>query len=122
MLTILGANTEGGNAAAFHPSPVSSSRRFMRAVNAGDLQALTSDQKGIISTIRHIHDDENVSSENLKRTVADMYPPALLFSQEVRDLPSIYTELRAFLDSRGANMTLHSSRRVMMTPATNLYE
>ena len=51
-----------------------------------------------------------------------MYPPAVLFGQEIRDLAAIYTELRDFLDSRGANMNQHSSRRVIMTLATNLYE
>ena len=116
------ANTEGGNAAPSQPSSVSSTRRFMQTVNAGDLQGLMIAQKGITSTIRHLQDDDTVSSGNLKRTVAEMYPPAILFGQKIRDLPGIYTELRDFLDSRGANMNQHSSRRVMMTLATNLYE
>ena len=73
-------------------------------------------------TIRHLQDVDTVSSENLKRTVAGMYPLTVLFSQEIRDLPAIYSELRDFLDSRGANMTQHSSRRVMMTLSTSLYE
>ena len=34
----------------------------------------------------------------------------------------VYSRLRDFLDSRGCNLQQHSSRRIMMTLATNLYD
>ena len=51
-----------------------------------------------------------------------MFPPVDLFSNELRSLPSAYSELRSFLDSRGASMTQNSSKRIMITLAHNLYE
>ena len=56
------------------------------------------------------------------RSVADMFPPSDLFSKELRSLLSVCSELHNFLDSRGACMTQHSSRRIMITLAHNLYE
>lgn len=104
------------------PGSTPTTRRFMRSISAGDLQALNSAQWGIISSIRHIKLDEAVSADNVKRLVAEIFPPSVLFSQDIRDLPALYSEIRDFLDSRRANMVQHSSRRVMMTLTTNLYE
>ena len=56
------------------------------------------------------------------RSVADMFLPADIFCKQLRMLPSLYSELRNFLDGSGANMVQHSSQRIMMTLAHNIYE
>ena len=67
-------------------------------------------------------DDSSQEGVNLLRSIADLFLPAVLFSKELRALPSIYPELRNYLDTKGCNLTQHSSRRIMMTLATNVYE
>lgn len=51
-----------------------------------------------------------------------MFPHASLFSPGIRILPAVYSSLRDWLNSRGANLGQHSSRRVIMTLASSLYE
>lgn len=94
----------------------------MRQVNPETLGALTSQQKGFIASIRAIEQDAGLTGINLKRAVADMFPPASLFAKEICDLPAVWKELRDFLDRRGANLQQHSSHRVINTLAHGLYE
>lgn len=51
-----------------------------------------------------------------------MLPPAVLFGKDLRAIPATNSELRNFLDRRGANMSVHSSCRIMMTSAFNVHE
>eukprot|EP00171_Calliarthron_tuberculosum_P023645 IDg23645t1 len=51
-----------------------------------------------------------------------MYPPAVLFSPKIMAMPSIYSSLRDWLNGRGANLAKHSTRRVIMTLASSLYD
>ena len=67
---------------------------------------------------------QDVGDEWLALTcaVADIFVLRELFCQEQRSLPSLYRELRYFLDSRGVSTTQNSSHRIMMKLAHNLYE
>ena len=94
---------------------------FMQGVSGQLCEGLNDVQKGFITSIRLLEGKKEDSS-SLLRSVAHMFPPADLFSNELRSLPSAYSELRNFLDSRGASMTQHSSRRIKMTLAHYLYE
>lgn len=88
---------------------------FMSGIPDGQLHALTSTQKGFITSIRMLEINPNLVGTALKNSVAEMFPPALLFSKELQDLPACYGSLRDFLDTRGAELRQHSSRRILMT-------
>ena len=94
----------------------------MSSISDSQLHALTSTQKGFISSIRMLESQPNLLGVQLKERVAEMFPPAMLFGKELSDFPACYSSLRDFLDSRGGNLQQHSSRRIMMTLAHNLYE
>lgn len=64
----------------------------------------------------------DITGVQLKGIIADMFPPDLLFREEICDLPAVHIELRNFLDERGANLRQHSSHRVVMKLAHGLYE
>ena len=108
-------NSQQANLDATVPSSASS---FMAQVNVDELG---STQKGFITSVRILEENLELCGEALLREFADMFPPASLFSKELCELPAAYTEVRNFLDSRGANMQQHSSRRIMMTLAHNIY-
>ena len=93
--------------------------RFKPHVNVADLNEK---QKGFLTSIRHLEAANVIHGDSLLRMFSYMFPPAGLFSKELCELPAIYTELRNFLDARGANMQQHSSCRIMMTLAHNVYE
>ena len=95
---------------------------FMKGITNDALSALTSAQKGFISSIRFLETTPELTGIQLKRTIADMFPPASLFQQQICDLPAVHIELRNFLDSRGGNLEQHSSHHVVMTLAHVLYE
>lgn len=93
---------------------------FMRHITDGALAALSPTQTGFIISMRTI--DPSLSGENLRNHVAEMFPPAHLFCKEIADMASVWMELRAFLDARGAPLQQHSSRRVILTLAHGLYQ
>lgn len=101
-------------------SPLNTS--FMRVVNAESLGALTSEQKGFISSVIILESNADLTGVQLKRVVAEMFPPAVLFGKELCDLSAVHIELRNVLDSRGANLRQHSSHRVINTLGHGLYE
>lgn len=92
---------------------------FMPQIPNSDLAALTSKQKGFVVSIRSIAPETR--GDALRDIVAEMFPPAQLFAQEICDMPSVWIELRNFLDARGARLQQHSSRRVILTLAHGLY-
>lgn len=112
------SRTAGESAGSHSDAPAT---LFMQGVSGQLFEGLNDVQKGFVTSIRLLEGSEEDTS-SLPRSVADMFPPADLFCKELRSLPSVYSELRNFLDSRGARMTQHSSRRIMMTLAHNLYE
>lgn len=116
-------SVEGGdNFPVLQNVEAADSTPFMSAVTPDTLGVLTSAQKGCITSIRILGADENMTGAHLKRTAADMFSPAALFSKDICDLPAAHNELRDFLDKRGANMQTHTTRRIIMTLAHNLYE
>ena len=110
----------GGAAAQSRDSTVHASEPlFMQGLSDNLFQGLNDVQKGFITSIRLVQ-SSGEEGDALRREIADMFPPSELFSKELRNLPS--AELRNFLDTHGARMTQHSSRRIMMTLASNVYE
>lgn len=91
----------------------------MRHVNETALAALKSAQSGFVISMRSI--DPTLRGEALREHVAEMFPPARLFGKEIADMPSVWPELRSFLDLRGATLQPHSSRRIILTLAHGLY-
>lgn len=92
---------------------------FMPKLSDASLHGLSSRQVGFIVSMRNI--EESMNGNDLKEFIAELFPPAHLFSSDLCDLPSIWVELRNFLDSRGAGLQQHSSRRVILTLAHGLY-
>lgn len=92
---------------------------FMGHPTDGALSALSPTQTGFIVSMRSI--DPELSSENFRCQIAEMFSPAHLFCKEIADMASIWMELRSFLDARGASLQQHSSRRILLTLAHGLY-
>ena len=100
----------------------SQNRVFMAPI---DITGLTTSQVGFINTIRVLEDEMNyapMDGQQVKATIAELFPPAVLFASELLALPLIHRQLRARLEKRGANLTERSSRRVLLTLATSLYD
>lgn len=91
----------------------------MQHVRIADLKGK---RRGFLTSVRHSESTDAAQRDALLRIFADMFPPADFISKELCEFPAIYTELRNFLDSHGANMQQHSSRRIMITLAHNMYE
>lgn len=90
-----------------------------------DFAHLSPFQKGFILSIRSLEEDvisSQMPGNEVKSSVAEMFPPGVLFNDDLMNLPLCHRKLRDWLDSNGANMVQHSSRRVLMTLATNLYD
>lgn len=94
---------------------------FMQGLSDNLFQGLNDMQKGFIASIR-LFQGSGEDGDDLLRAIANMLPPDQLFRKELRSLPSVNSEFRTFLDTRCARMTQHSSRRIMMTLASNVYE
>lgn len=95
---------------------------FMGDVTQERLCVLNDTQRGFVISIRSVESTEALTGNALKRFIADMYPPVSLFAEDLFKIPSIFKSLRDFLDSRGANLQQHTSRRIMLTLASQLYE
>ena len=83
---------------------------------------MNSVQEGFVMGRRRLEKKERMVGTVLLQAVAYMFPLALLFNTNMRAIPALYSELHNVLDTRGGNLTQHSSRRIMMTLATNLCE
>lgn len=90
-----------------------------------DLTVLTEEQRGAAISVRMLEAEVlrrgDVSPEEVKASVADLLPPATLFGTALLTLPYFHRELRNVMTVMGAPLTMHSSRRIMMTLATNIY-
>lgn len=95
---------------------------FMGTVSDNSLGVLKSVQKGFITSIRLLQGDTELPVVQLKHSIAEMFPPALVFSKEICDMPIAFMSLRDFLDTQGANMSQHSSRGIIVNLASNQYE
>eukprot|EP00171_Calliarthron_tuberculosum_P007546 IDg7546t1 len=58
----------------------------------------------------------------VKEAFTRMYPPAVLFSPKIISMPAVYSCLRDYLNSRGDNLVMHSTRRFIMTLASSFYD
>lgn len=93
---------------------------FMKALTNDELSMMTTRQKGFVISICAL--DPTTAGTDLKYTIAEMFPPAHLFSDEIKEIPGVWVELRKFLDSNGATLAQNSSRRTILTLAHSLYE
>ena len=89
-----------------------------------DVDKATNELAGMINSIRMLNTRINgaaMSGDQILAEVAELFPPARLFSAEIRSTPIIYRNLREWLLEHGATLPTHSSRRIMMQLATNIY-
>ncbi len=63
-----------------------------------------------------------MTGAQVKVAFTDMFPPAVLFSEEFRSVPAIYANIRDWLNLKGAALTLHCSCRILITLAHSLYK
>ena len=89
-----------------------------------DLQHLGSDIQGLILSLQTIDKEAvaTLSAEEKRALVAELAPPALLFSPQTSKFRAIYADMRALLSSMGAPLEPHQSRRHLLTITHNLYE
>ena len=90
-----------------------------------DITGLTTSQAGFINTIRVLEDEMKyapMDGRQVTATIAELFPPAVLFASELLELPLLHRQIRAWLDKRGPNLTQHSSLLVLLPLATSLYD
>lgn len=93
---------------------------FMKNLTSSELSMMKARKKGFVISIRAL--DPTITGTSLKDTIAEMFPPAHLFSDEIKEIPSVWVELRKHLDTNGTTLPQHSSRRIILTLAHGLYE
>ena len=62
-----------------------------------------------------------LTCDQVKESVAQEFPPAVLFGAELTALPLAHRELRRWLDSHGAALGTHPSHRIAPLLAASLY-
>ncbi len=75
---------------------------------------------GLILSVRDLSariEASGMTGVQVKEAFAEMFPPSDLFSSEIRSMPAVYTNITDWLNDNGANVTPHSSRRIIMTLA-----
>ena len=88
------------------------------------MDSLTRAQAGFMNSVRMFDEEIRsgpLSSEEHKAAVAEMFPPAVLFGDEINALRYAPSALRTWLDTNGANCTQHSSRRIPPSLAISLH-
>lgn len=88
------------------------------------LDEVSNEIRGLIYSIRDL--DSRISTSAMtgsqgKDALAELFPSASLFSENICTMPLIYANVRDWLNGEGANLMQHSSRRVLITLATNIY-
>ena len=89
---------------------------FMEAL---EMSSITEEQSACIASVWLFEmkiRQKSLSGYGMRREFAYMFPTASLFSAALLHIPSVHRSVRDFLDANGANMTPHSSRRVINTP------
>lgn len=69
-----------------------------------------------------LESEDRMTGVVLLWSVSDMFPPASLFSEDMRAIPALYLELCNVFDKSGVNLLQNSSRRILMKFATTLYK
>mgnify|MGYP000315045443 CR=1 FL=1 len=89
-----------------------------------DLTLLTMVQRGFVLSIRGLEVDASrvpLSGEQVKESVAQEFPPAVLFGPELSTLPLAHRELHRWLDGHGAALGTHASHHIAPLLAASLY-
>eukprot|EP00171_Calliarthron_tuberculosum_P002991 IDg2991t1 len=63
-----------------------------------------------------------MTGDQLKKAFSEMFPPADLFAPDILAFPAVYSSLRDWLNKNGANIPLHSTRRILLQLAQGLYD
>ena len=103
------------------PQIIGTNVQFMRRIKVNEVSESVA---GLIVTVREIDaraQESAMSGTQIKDEFAELLPPAQMFGDPIRVMPTIYSGLRDWLNAKGANLTQHSSRRVIMTLASSLY-
>eukprot|EP00171_Calliarthron_tuberculosum_P022660 IDg22660t1 len=93
-------------------------------MNNFDLQGVTPALGGLIRSVRELERQISQSAMTGPQIVAEfaeLYPPVPFFAPDIRSTPIVYKALRDWLNENGANLPVHSTRRVLMQLAANLY-
>lgn len=115
-------NTSGADVPTSDANPTSGSQQFLGGVAESTISIMNDVLRYFITSIRLLETTQFMTGDVAVRAVADLYSSSILFGKELRSIPAIHTELRNFLDSKRANLQQHSSRRIMMILANNVYE
>lgn len=84
---------------------------FMPLLTISKLNSLTPNKRKLILTQRQI--DSDLAANQFKRRFAELSPPELSVSDNIRTFAAIYPNLREFLNKRGATIRLYSANRIV---------
>ncbi len=118
------SRSEGHHQAKPPRSNVMSNTETNEFMHRTTLSELNDELKGLICSFRDLEHriaEENLSGDKVKIAFAEIHPPATLFSKDIKSFPSIYPNLRKWLNKQGAALTPHSSHRIIMTLASSIY-
>lgn len=93
---------------------------FLPSVTLDLLSNMTMKQKSFIIGLRTI--DPEIQGQALREIIADEFLPGILFDPEIGRLGGVWHGLRTWLASRGVILPQHSSRRIILTLASGIYE
>eukprot|EP00171_Calliarthron_tuberculosum_P001988 IDg1988t1 len=63
-----------------------------------------------------------MSGEQVRKEIANFYPPASLFSTEIKASPIVYTHPREFINAHNSHLTSYLCWRIVMTLTLKFYE
>lgn len=86
--------------------------------------SLNTAQRGIVASMRALEVEwtAQTTPAELRESMAQTFPPSVLFSPDVALMPVIYREIRKRLDRFGAALGVHSTRRIPTLLADRLYQ
>lgn len=94
---------------------------FMHSIAESSLNTA---QRGIVASMRALESEwtAQTTPAELKESMAETFPPSVLFSPDVALMPVIYREIRKRPDRFGAMLGVHSTRRIPTLLADRLYQ
>lgn len=94
-------------------------RHCLPRLSIVDMDPLSPNENGIVLITRQI-DPEQSEPQFIER-VADLLPPELLFSDDIRSSKAIYSELRDFINRSTATIPIQSAHRIVCKLAKSLF-
>lgn len=94
--------------------------RFLPKLSAAEYKCTNEAQRVPVATVRLL--DPTLERNRLKERVAELIPHSDLFDPEIKSLPFVYRDLRDLLQQHGFSFPQHSSRYVVSTLTSKLYE